>query len=446
MRSVVVLLGVLIVISVSSETVNACSCGGTGSPCESYGRAAAVFVGTVVAMRENERPKQTDRRDREWAPLAVKFSVEQSYHGVAGTEIEVFTGRGGGDCGYGFTTGQRYLVYAYRYNDKLSTSICTRTRPFSSANEDLAFLGTLSSAAPGVTVYGELRDREGKNGPVSSEILITIEGESERKEIRPDGEGRFRVSGLRAGKYKVSLKLPDTLTTWRPEQEITVADRGCAAVGWYVTDNGRVSGRVINADGQPVARILVSLVYADADDKDRDKSDRTDNDGQFTFSAVQRGRYLIAVNLTRYPEPNDPTSAYPVSFYPGVVDQAHAQAITVGAGEKLTNLEMHIPSKRPASILNGTVVWSDGSPVAKAQLAVMDATQGEGYSYAVSADEQGQFKIEGYIGQKLIIEARSDRPFVPSGKPNDPMERAEKQRITLERPAETLRIVIAKLR
>ena len=446
MRSVVVLLGILIVISVASQTVNACSCGGTGSPCESFGSAAAVFAGTVVAMRENERPKQTERNDVRWNPRAFKFSVEQSYLGVAGTEVEVFTGSGGGDCGYDFQIGQRYLVYAYRNDHQLYTGICTRTRPFSSANEDLAFLGTLSSAAPGVTIHGGIMDREGKSGPVSSDILITIEGASERKEILPDSEGRFRVSSLRAGKYKVSLKLPDTLTTWRHEQEITVADRGCAGVGWYVTDNGRVSGRVINADGEPVARIHVSLVYADADNKDRDKSDRTDNDGQFTFSAIQRGRYLIAINHTRYPEPNDPTMAYPVTFYPGVVDQAHAQAITVGAGEKLTNLEVRIPSKRPASILSGTVVWSDGSPVAKAQLTVMDVTQGEGFYHAVAADEQGQFKIEGYIGQKLVIDAQSNRPYVRSGKPNDPMERVEKKRITLERPAETLRIVLTKLR
>lgn len=446
MRSVVVLLGILIVISVSSQTVDACSCGGSGTPCESYGSAAAVFVGTVVGVRDNEPPKPADRREVHWFPRAFKFSVEQSYLGVAGTEVEVSTGQGGGDCGYEFKIGQRYLVYAYRYDDQLSASICTRTRPFSSANEDLAFLGTLSSAASGVTIYGGIKDREGKNGPVSSDILITIEGESERKEIRPDGEGRFRLSGLRAGKYKVSLKLPDTLTTWRHEQEITVADRGCAAVVWYVTDNGRVSGRVINADGQPVARIPVSLVYADADDRDRDKHNRTDNDGQFMFSAVPRGRYIIAVNYTRFPDPNDPTNAYPLSFYPGVVDRAHAQAITVGAGEKLTDLEVRIPSKRPASILSGSVVWSDSSPVANALVVIMDVTQGEGSNYGVEAGEQGQFKIEGYTGQKLIIEARSNRTFVPSNKPNDPMERVEKKRITLERPAETVRIVITKLR
>ena len=448
MRSVVVLLGILIVVSLSSQPVNACTCGGSGSPCESYGKAAAVFVGTAVAVQRNEPPKQKDRREVDWSPMVYKFSIEQSYLGVSGTEVEVRTGSGGGDCGYEFKIGQRYLVYAYRYKDNLSTSICTRTRSFSNANEDLAFLGTLSSATPGVTIYGGIRDREGKSGPVNSEVLITIESESERKEIRPDGEGRFRVSGLPPGKYKVNLRLPETLTTYRPEQEITVADRGCAAVEWYVTDNGRVSGRVINADGEPVARILVSLIKPDDNPKESyDKLERTDDDGRFSFSAVPQGSYLIGVNHTRFPDPNDPTNAYPPAFYPGVVDQAHAQTITVGTGEKLTNLEVRIPSKRPASILRVTVVWSDGSPVVNAQLSVMDVTQGEsGHRYGVSANEQGQFRIEGYTGQKLVIEARSNRRYVPGNSPNDPMERVDPKRITLERPSETVRIVITKLR
>src|SRR5688572_27988086 len=98
MRSVIVLLGIFIIVSLSSQTVNACSCSSKGTPCDSYGLARAVFVGTVVGVRENERPKQP-RSEPDWEPIAFRFSVEQSYLGVAGTEVEVFTGRGSGDCG-----------------------------------------------------------------------------------------------------------------------------------------------------------------------------------------------------------------------------------------------------------------------------------------------------------------------------------------------------------
>lgn len=446
MRSVIVLLGFIITLSCASYNVNACTCGGSGTPCESFGSADAVFAGTVVSARENERPKQRDRSEIDWSPRAFKFSVEQAYLGVAGTEIEVFTGTGGGDCGYQFRIGQRYLVYAYRDKEKFTTSICTRTKPFVNATEDLAFLGTLPSATPGVTIYGKVDLSESE--ALDSDILITIEGDSDRKETRPDAKGNFRVSGLRAGKYKVSVRLPETLTTWQPQRELTISDRGCAAVTWHVADNGRITGRVVNPVGEPVARILVSLLKPDTDPKgDNVKLERTDDQGRFAFSAVPQGRYVIAVNHNRFPDPNDPTNAYPPSFYPGVVDQAQAQTITVGAGEKLSELEIRVPSKRPASILKGSVVWSDGSPVVNARLIVMDVTQGESSSrHGVNADEQGHFSITGYAGQKLIIEARSDRPYIPKGDRFEPMERTENARITLERPTETVRLVITKIR
>jgi len=450
MRPVVLLLGVVIVVLLAGPRANACTCAGSSPPCESFGTASAVFAGTVIGERVSERPKRMDRNEVEidWAPRAVKFSVEQAYSGGIGTEVEVFTGRGGGDCGYGFRIGQRYLVYAYRYKDNLTTSICTRTRLFTQATEDLAFLGTLSSARPGVTIYGSISLGEGREDePLSPDILITIEGESQRKEIRPDAKGRYRVSGLPPGKYKVTLQLPDALTTYRNEEEITVTDRGCAAVGWYITDNGRVNGRVVNADGEPVAGILVGLVDPGANPNENHvKLDRTDDEGNFRFSGVPRGRYLIAVNHTRFPEPNDPTRSYPPSFYPGVIDKEQAQAITVGAGEKLNDLVVRVPAKQPPSVVKVSVVWSDGSPIAKAHLSIADVTQGEvNLAHSVQTDAQGQATIDGYVGQKLIVSARSDRTWIPSSR-NEPMERAEPVRLTLDRPTNTVRIVITKIR
>lgn len=448
MRYLIVLIGVLGLFAIVSPAAKACTCGGAGKPCESYGEASAVFVGTAISFRDAERRKGGDREEFDWAPRTFKFSVEQPYLGVTGTEIEVATGFGGGDCGYQFKIGQRYLVYAYG-EKKLTTSICTRTKSFASANEDLAFLGNLSSAPPGATIYGQVvHDKKGDSSSLGPDVVVTIEGDNVRREIRPDAQGRYRVSGLPPGKFKVTLQLPDTLTTYQPQREISVADRGCAAVGYHLTDNGKVSGRVFDPEGRPVARILVSLVEPDSDPKTKYvKLERTDEEGNYSFSAVPAGRYIIAVNFNRYPDPNDPTNAYPGSFYPGVTDQPNAEVITLAVGEKLTGLNIRVPPRKPLSVVTGQVVWADGSPVVKASLTVTDVTNYESsVGHGIQADEQGKFVINGYIGQKLIIEARSNRPYVPTGARFDPMERSEKVRITLERPAETLKFVITKLR
>src|SRR5262249_61585991 len=86
---------------------------------------------------------------------------------------------GGGDCGVGFKRGERYLVYAYTnpQDNKLYTSICMRTRALSQAGEDLQYLRGLSSAAPGVRIYGEAqRYWSGVNAGRQPESMAGING------------------------------------------------------------------------------------------------------------------------------------------------------------------------------------------------------------------------------------------------------------------------------
>jgi hypothetical protein len=146
---------------------------------------------------------------------------------------------------------------------------------------------------------------------------------------------------------------------------------------------------------------------------------------------------VIAVNFHRYPDLNDPASAYPPTFYPGVSDQAGAKVITIEVGENRTGLEVQVPLPRPVSVINGEVVWSDGSPATPASIIVMDRTYSDsGIRHGVDVDQQGKFTIKGYVGQKFTLEAHS----------NQPIERFEPVRITLQRPTETVKIVINKIR
>lgn len=450
MRHFFIVVAVLVWLGLVSTDAQACSCFGPGTPCESYGAASAVFAGTAISVRRAEEPKPGPVQPINYQRI-FKFSVDQPYLGVAGTEVEITTGSGGGDCGYDFRIGERYLVYAHLYQNRLHTGICTRTKPFAAAGEDLAFLGNLSSAPAGATISGRVvRENPSKNGAASfpPDVVVVIEGSNTRREIRPDAQGNYRLTGLPPGKFKVTLQLPETLITSRPEQEITVADRGCATIPYYVTDNGRLSGKVVDAEGQPVSGIMLSLIDPSADLKqDPVKLDRTDADGRFNLSAIPAGRYLLAINHQRFPDPNDSTLAYPPVFYPGVVDQPNAEVITIGAGEKLRELDVRIPLRRAASVVSVQVVWADGSPVAKALLSLKDVTDNDsGFSSGAQADDEGRFTINGYVGQKLLIEARSNREYISSGTQFEPMERAEKVRITLSHPEETVRIVITKIR
>src|SRR5207302_269465 len=121
------------VIVLSVKSAQACSCAGGASPCQEYGTASAVFVGMPISVRTFARPVNRDGDDLDnFAPRTFRFSIETSFLGITSPEMEVSTGLGGGDCGYDFKIGKRYVVYAYKSGKagRLVTSICSRTNPF----------------------------------------------------------------------------------------------------------------------------------------------------------------------------------------------------------------------------------------------------------------------------------------------------------------------------
>ncbi|HEU0251536.1 MAG TPA: carboxypeptidase regulatory-like domain-containing protein, partial [Pyrinomonadaceae bacterium] len=398
MRRVIVLIGIAALFGVLAPQVEACSCAPRSMPCESYGLASAVFVGTVQSVRDAELSNTS------WTPRVFRFSVDKAYLGVTGSEIEVSTGRGGGDCGYNFQVGQRYLVYAYlNRNNRLTTGICSRTTRYSQATEDLEFLDTVSSLPSGATIYGQVvRNTPPKKDapPISDEVVVKIEGGEVQREVRPDAQGRYRVAGLPPGKFKVTVQLPEKFTVGQPEREVTISDRGCASVVFYIDENGRISGTVVDEAGRLIPRIMVSLVDPASNPREVfGIFDRTDEQGRFTLSSIPAGRYLIAVNFNRSPDPKDPTNSYRPTFYPGVAEQASAEVITLSVGEKLSELEVRVPLRRDTSVIKGQVVRADGSPVASALLSVRDVTlSASSLRRGVELDQEGRFTIYGYVG------------------------------------------------
>ena len=104
----------------------ACDCISPATPCVSAQNAQAVFVGKVVeiVVVNLERGQSSPPASRR-----VSFSVTETFRGSAKDAVAVYTGSGGGDCGYDFKKGKSYLVYAHQaISGELVTSICARTR------------------------------------------------------------------------------------------------------------------------------------------------------------------------------------------------------------------------------------------------------------------------------------------------------------------------------
>ena len=119
----------------------ACSCG-TISPTasleqrvtEAREQAKAVFSAEVLEIE----PLPGGR------VVNVKLKIDKIWKRDLPGTVTIWTRSGrGGHCGFPFSVGGSYLVYAHGgdENDFLATDICSRTRSIERAEEDLKILG-----------------------------------------------------------------------------------------------------------------------------------------------------------------------------------------------------------------------------------------------------------------------------------------------------------------
>jgi Carboxypeptidase regulatory-like domain len=396
----------VLTLSSISETALACACTRPPLPCEAYWQVEAVFIGTAKELSWIEFEEKLENIVLKRKRPVFRFSVDQAFRGVNGAQVAVMTGIGGGDCGYDFKIGEQYLIYAYRDQQKkemLSTSVCTRTRPIRNADEDLEYIQGLSKASPGGWVFGEVfKSGWAQERPLPIEgVKVTVEGQGKSVILASDGDGKFHASALPEGSYKVRVAPPEGLSDRSNESEVNVVDRGCATVRFWLTVDGRVSGRVLDAEGRPLSDSYVMLRSAEAEKRYSGFSDggAADDEGRYEIRQVPPGQYKLSVYFNG--PRGKPLKSFPTFYYPGVLSADQAGVIAVGESAKVENVDFRLPTP-PERTIEGVVLWPDGKPAPGAQLTCYIHDGGA----LIKVDEQGHFSFKTYEGVETLLIAQ----------------------------------------
>jgi hypothetical protein len=415
-------LAAVVFILFAFDAANACMCLSRGSPCDNYGEATAIFVGRVVGSLERKSVERNGIKTV-YDVGTVRFLIQENFKGAPGYEIEIQSETTGGNCGYWFLRNESYVIYAYTSEDKkLYTSICTRTKHASEAKEDLDYLRGLANAKPGGTLHGRLTRYIGdpehgpvEEGPKMAGVKMIVTGQGRTIETTTNETGEYRVTGLAAGNYDAFPELPanlgfvsdrdnqDRIGRFTSRTPVRLTDRSCGELSFTVQFNGVISGKVVDANGEPVNEAELNLIAVD--DDDRDWWAWTDKDGNYEFRMVQPGSYLLGFNLTWAPDKDDP---YPRTFYPGVKTRAEAALITVGEGEKLKGYDLTLPSRLRERQVRVTVVWPDGSPAANASVRY-EVNDASAMGPIVKTNEKGTAVLSLFDNYYYIIYALADR-------------------------------------
>src|SRR6185503_13559905 len=166
--------------------------------------------------------------------------------------------------------------------------------------------------------------------------------------------GRYEFTGLAAGRYTIVYSKANFVRAsygqrrpLGPGVPIDVANgQVVTRIDVVLLRTGAVSGRVLDEFGDPAVGVLVAPMRYQFINGERrlqqlGRNASTNDIGEYRMHGLMPGRYFVAATANRFDsrDSNDRT-AYAPTYYPGTVNVAEAQRLTVTAGQTITSINL----------------------------------------------------------------------------------------------------------
>jgi len=349
------------------STAKACTCGRSNSPCAVYQSADAVFLATAEEIADSE--------NKYGGKLNLK--IDEAFKGISSTRETVFNG---GMCSFHFTPGKKYLVYAKRDKETnlLRVHLCSRTTSLENAAPDLEFIRLIVAGKSVSSIYGKVEQRTNKENPRSFPLqnvklvmftdsikkenkYVAPKGKDKQREITTDGAGNYRFDDLPIGWHRLKIFLPNDLTAWKDEFKFGSGNQSCAEYNFSVQIDGRISGKILADNGEPMPGAYVQLSNTESNQNLYIPDTRTDFNGNYEIKGIPPGKYKLSVS------PNVPQTNFSFPFtryyFPATFNDSEAKIIELGYAEKVQDINLKMLPVPFTKKIQIETVWEDGTPI-----------------------------------------------------------------------------------
>jgi hypothetical protein len=387
-----------------------------------FWRASDVFTGRVLAIERASSP--TERK----VVVLVLEKLRGNLPG-RGEQVEVFT-RPTSLCGYPFKTGREYFIYGSRTEDgRITTGLCSRTMLVEDAGEELSFARQARDGnLPAGRIVGEVRlDAKARRNDRFADVRILVKHGIDAIPVVSDRTGRYAVELTSTGRYELDVELPGTLYAVQSRHVIDVPNsHACVERHIDVRFNGRVAGRVVDANGRGVAGLVV--VHHRSEKRshfDERAAVLTRDDGSYEIGRLPPGPFAVHIEL-----PMDGIAAETdVSSDPDLI----VGRGNLGDGERRDMTTFPVPENVNVLRLEGTVVAADGWSMADARVFLKGESGERVLGVPAVSDALGRFVLAVVEGERYLVFA--ERPAGDS-------EFSEPIAITAEPGMAPLRLVV----
>lgn len=404
MRLLAIVAGAMLVLA--PAPVAACFC---GPSCGSILTAEALFAATVTAIQS----PASGLGER-----IIRLSDVRVVRGTAAPDRLVTMA--GDTCGYDFKVGTRYLVDARQFQPgRFGASSCGNTRPLADAKGLLAFLAaTRPELRPRLwgRVISARADQFLRTASAPSPVagaVVTVSGPVTRAmTTSDDGDYSFAVRDLPLGTYTVSVEVPASRTDIGAPPGATVTfgpHVECASLTVAVPSTARLSGRIVDDAGRPVADVPVVIFPLPFDwwAGRIHTAAVTDAYGRYVIDALAPGRYAGGVAMP-YPGVDAP-------YRPGRLRMRDgSDEITIAPGAAVEALPLTAVAAPRIPVPGRVVVAPDeGAAGVFVAVAALDGFP-QARTAGVTTDADGHFRLELHDGVRYRIEVERGGRVVAS--------------------------------
>jgi len=206
-------------------------------------------------------------------------------------------------------------------------------------------------------------------GEPLKKVEVTLSSATQDTHDRPrtgltDASGVFSLDHVVPGRYYLAVSREGYLAQQYGQKQDNGEDFGAVlslTAGQKITDlifrlqkTAVITGRVVDEDGDPIIRASVEVLRRRVVNGSRRfeamGSETTDDQGVYRIFGLPPGHYFVRVNPSGPngsfristdddERPPDPTSAYPVAYFPGTTDSSRASVLEVRAGDEIPRID-----------------------------------------------------------------------------------------------------------
>jgi protocatechuate 3,4-dioxygenase beta subunit len=271
-------------------------------------------------------------------------------------------------------------------------------------------------------------------------------GREEPHRAVADELGRYRITGIPAGIYRVDILsdkflIAEGLGYIKRQNKINILEgEKVEQFDLVLKRGGAITGRVIDADGRPLTGQVVDLTLIGDDGRLRPfpyvpeppimtvvvgsgyslsetsfshtvKTIMTDEQGVYRIAMLPEGRYLVSAGMTesaRLIMRTEPSVYYPQTYHPGVSDPSKARVVEIREGAETSGVDIVMAGAMKTYNIKGRVVNAEtGNPIEGIRIHYTGQAKDGGIHVSdlrqVRSNADGEFQFQGVLPGKYSI-------------------------------------------